>query len=113
VPAAQAGQPVARGAGLPIISAAPGTAIDANTADDTIVDVADDSAGDAKDSGLSQAVTSLPADVQMLGYRLMWGLAGLISLGGAAISWFGRESEEEVAASTPRRMAVRPAPQTG
>ncbi|TME97872.1 MAG: DHA2 family efflux MFS transporter permease subunit [Chloroflexi bacterium] len=113
VPAAQAGQPVARGAGLPIISAAPGTTIDANTADDTIVDVPDDSAGDAKDSGLSQAVTSLPADVQMLGYRLMWGLAGLISLGGAAISWFGRESEEEVAASTPRRMAVRPAPQTG
>ena len=113
LPAAQAGQPVARGAGLPIISAAPGTTIDANTADDTIVDVPDDSAGDAKDSGLSQAVTSLPADVQMLGYRLMWGLAGLISLGGAAISWFGRESEEEVAASTPRRMAVRPAPQTG
>ncbi len=113
VPAAQAGQPVARGAGLPITSAAPGTTIDANTADDTIVDVPDDSASDAKDSGLSQAVTSLPADVQMLGYRLMWGLAGLISLGGAVISWFGREGEEEVVASTPRRMAVRTAPQTG
>ena len=25
-------------------------------------------------------MTSLPADVQMLGYRLMWALAGLIAL---------------------------------
>jgi len=40
--------------------------------------------------------------MQMLGYRLMWGLAGLISLGGAAISWFGREDEDDVVASAPR-----------
>jgi EmrB/QacA subfamily drug resistance transporter len=113
VPAAQAGQPVPRVSGLPITSAVPGATIDANTADDTIVDVPDDSASDSGNSGLSQAVTSLPADVQMLGYRLMWGLAGLISLGGAALSWFGREGEEEVVASTPRRMAVRAAPQAG
>jgi hypothetical protein len=113
VPAAQAGQPPARGAGLPITAAAPGTAIDSNTADDTIVDVPDDSATDSADSGLSQAVTSLPAEVQMLGYRLMWALAGLISLGGAALSWFGREGEEEVLASRPRPVAQRPVPQAG
>jgi hypothetical protein len=33
--------------------------------------------------------------VQMLGYRLMWGLAGVIALGGAGLSWFGREEEDE------------------
>ena len=113
VPAAQAGQPLARGAGLPITAAAPGTAIDANTAHDTIVDVPDDSVSDSNDSGLSHAVTSLPAEVQMLGYRLMWGLAGLISLGGAALSWFGRQGDEEVVAANPRRIAVRAAPQAG
>ena len=113
VPAAQAGQPLPRGAGLPITSAATGTSIDANTADDTIIDVPDDSEADSKEGGLSQAVTSLPADVQMLGYRLMWGLAGLISLGGAALSWFGREGEDEVLASAPRGVSVRPVPQAG
>jgi len=113
VPAAQSGQAPPRGAGLPITAAAPGTTIDSNTADDTIVDVPDDSATDAQDSGLSQVVTSLPAEVQMLGYRLMWGLAGLISLGGAALSWFGREGEEEVLASPPRPVTPRPLPQAG
>ena len=113
VPAAQAGQAPPRGAGLPITAAAPGTTIDSNTADDTIVDVPDDSETDSQDSGLSQAVTSLPAEVQMLGYRLMWALAGLISFGGAALSWFGREGEEEVLASAPRTAAARPLPQAG
>ena len=113
VPAAQAGQAPPRGAGLPITAAAPGTTIDSNTADDTIVDVPDDSATDSQGSGLSQAVTSLPAEVQMLGYRLMWALAGLISLGGAVLSWFGREGEEEVLASPPRTVASRPLPQAG
>src|SRR5438105_1838915 len=63
---AQAGQPVAQGAGLPLTTttAAQGTStIDSNTADDTIVDVPDDSQSDARQSGLSQAVTSLPADM--------------------------------------------------
>jgi EmrB/QacA subfamily drug resistance transporter len=114
VPAPQAGQPVPNGAGLPITTAPPGTStIDSNTADDTIIDVPDDSASDSRDTGLSPAVTSLPADVQMLGYRVMWGLAGLISLGGAALSWFGREREDELVPSAPGRMAVRPAPQVG
>jgi MFS family permease len=108
-----------QGAGLPITNAPPGTTIDTNTADDTIVDVVDDTQANDKGSGLSQAVTSLPADVQMLGYRLMWGLAGVISLGGAAISWFGREEEEEeedLPAPLAQRAAVvgaggrRPAP---
>jgi hypothetical protein len=56
--------------------------------------VPDDSQQGGDDNGLSQAVTSLPPEVQMLGYRLMWGLAGLISLGGAAVSWFMREDED-------------------
>jgi EmrB/QacA subfamily drug resistance transporter len=89
------------GAGLPITarSAAPGTTtIDTNTADDTIIDVTDDSQQGAGGGGLSLAVTSLPADVQMLGYRLMWALAGFIALGGAAISWFMREDEDLVEA---------------
>jgi hypothetical protein len=90
-----ANQVRAQGAGLPISNAPAGATIDSNTADDTIVDVVDDSQTNDKGSGLSQAVTSLPADVQMLGYRLMWGLAGLISLGGAAVSWFAREEEEQ------------------
>ena len=69
--------------------------VDTDTSDDSIVDVPDDSAADSGDNGLSQAVTSLPAAVQMLGYRLMWGLAGVIALGGAALSWFGRQEEED------------------
>jgi hypothetical protein len=39
-------------------------------------------------------VTSLPAVVQLLGYRLMWGLAGVVAVAGAALSWFGRDDEE-------------------
>ena len=76
-------------------STAPGTStIDTNTADDTIIDVPDDSLPDSSAGGLSLAVTSLPADVQMLGYRLMWAMAGLISLGGAAVSWYMRAEED-------------------
>ena len=113
-PAVRPGQPpipgVAGGAGLPIstTSAAPGTTtIDTNTADDTILDVPDDSADSGGDTGLSQAVTSLPAEVQMLGYRLMWGLAGLISLGGAAISWFMRADEDLTDVGPPPPAATR------
>jgi MFS family permease len=106
VPAQAAG-----GAGLPIstTSAAPGTAtLDANTADDTIIDVADDSQQGGNDTGLSLAVTSLPAEVQMLGYRLMWALAGIISLGGAAVSWFLRDAEDDdVTESAPRMAPVQ------
>lgn len=76
-------------------SAATPTAVasDTNTADDAIVDVPDDSA-DAVGSRLTPAVTSLPARVQMLGYRLMWGLAGVIALAGAALSWYGRDEDQ-------------------
>src|SRR5437867_8091199 len=56
VPATQA-----QGAGLPIGVTA--NAIDANTADDTIIDVPDDTQSDSQDMGLSRAVTSHPADV--------------------------------------------------
>jgi EmrB/QacA subfamily drug resistance transporter len=119
VAAAQPGQQpipaVPGGAGLPLStsSAAPGTTtIDTNTADDTILDVPDDSQPGGNDNGLSQAVTSLPPEVQMLGYRLMWGLAGLISLGGAAVSWFMREDEDltEAGPSAARDHARAPAP---
>jgi EmrB/QacA subfamily drug resistance transporter len=119
VAAAQPGQQpipaVPGGAGLPLStsSAAPGTTtIDTNTADDTILDVPDDSQPGGNDNGLSQAVTSLPPEVQMLGYRLMWGLAGLISLGGAAVSWFMREDEDltEAGPSAARDHARVPAP---
>jgi hypothetical protein len=110
VPAQGTGAAVPGGAGLPIstTSAAPGTTtLDTNTADDTIIDVADDSQQGGNDTGLSQAVTSLPADVQMLGYRLMWALAGLISLGGAAISWFMRDDEEDdIREAAPRTAPV-------
>jgi EmrB/QacA subfamily drug resistance transporter len=71
--------------------------LDTDTSDDSIVDVPDDTAADSNDNGLSQSVTSLPAAVQMLGYRLMWGLAGIIAVGGAALSWFGREEHEDEA----------------
>jgi EmrB/QacA subfamily drug resistance transporter len=98
VPAAQAAPQAATGTGLPAgatVAAAPGQLLDTDTSDDSIVDVADDSESDAGNDGLSTSVTSLPADVQMLGYRLMWGLAGVIALGGAGLSWFGREEEDE------------------
>jgi EmrB/QacA subfamily drug resistance transporter len=94
-------------------SAAPGTTtVDSNTADDTIIDVVDDSQAGSAGGGLSQAVTSLPADVQMLGYRLMWGLAGLIALGGAAISWFMRE-DEDLESPLPLGEAARSASEGG
>jgi len=69
--------------------------LDANTTDDTIVDVTDDSAVGDSSAELSSAITSLPAGVQLIGYRIMWGLAGLVALGGAAISWFLRDPEAE------------------
>src|SRR5579859_7486924 len=72
--------------------------VDTSTSDDNIVDVPDDSSDSSDASGLSQAVTSLPPEVQFNGYKLMWGLAGLIALGGAAVSWFGREEEEDAQA---------------
>jgi MFS family permease len=81
--------------------------VDTDTSDDTIVDVPDDSDSHANDSGLSQAVTSLPASVQMLGYRLMWGLAGVIALGGAALSWFGRDDESEESETAPAPPLMR------
>jgi EmrB/QacA subfamily drug resistance transporter len=61
--------------------------------DDAVIDVPDDTE-DTPDSGLNPAVTSLPAAVQMLGYRLMWGLAGVIALAGSALSWYARDEEE-------------------
>jgi EmrB/QacA subfamily drug resistance transporter len=73
---------------------APAIAGDTDTSDDTIVDVPDDSESDSG-SDLSPAVTSLPAEVQFNGYKLMWGLAGMIALGGAALSWYGRQKEDE------------------
>jgi EmrB/QacA subfamily drug resistance transporter len=81
---------------------------DTDLADDNIIEVADDEAGGEREAGLSQAVTSLPAEVQMLGYRLMWALAGIIALGGAAISWYLREDDapERTPAPAP---AARPA----
>ena len=78
-------------------------ALDTDTSDDQIVDVPDDSQSDSADQGLSQAVTSLPAAIQLLGYRLMWGLAGLIAVGGAALSWLGRD-EAEAEQPTPARV---------
>ena len=90
--------PAAAAAGAsPAITSAPGAATalpDTDTSDDNIVDVPDDSADSSHSSGLSPAVTSLPAEVQFNGYKLMWALAGLLALGGAALSWFGREEEE-------------------
>jgi MFS family permease len=68
--------------------------VDTNTADDTIIDVPDDSSETSDTSGLSPAVTSLPAAVQMLGYKLMWGLAGVVALAGAALSWYGRDDAD-------------------
>jgi hypothetical protein len=92
-----------------VVAASPAPIADA---DDNIIEVADDESGGDREAGLSQAVTSLPADVQMLGYRLMWGLAGIIALGGAGISWYLREDDlpERAPAVTPGpAVAVRPA----
>jgi MFS family permease len=73
-----------------------GQVVDANPLDDDdIVEVGGDDEGDDVEAGLSQAVTSLPAEVQMNGYRWMWALAGVIALAGAGMSWFLREGEEE------------------
>jgi EmrB/QacA subfamily drug resistance transporter len=90
--------PASVGAPLPITAAAPGAGtslLDTDTSDDNIVDVPDDSSDSSGGSDLSSAVTSLPAEVQFNGYKVMWGVAGLLALGGAALSWFGREDEEE------------------
>jgi EmrB/QacA subfamily drug resistance transporter len=116
---AVAAQPVA---GQPAAAPNPGTTaalagttigarglLDADTTDDTIVDVADDSDVGAKKGELSAAITSLPAGVQMIGYRIMWGLAGVVALGGAAISWFLRDPEAE-AEFEPRPTRATPGP---
>jgi len=97
----------------PASAALAGTSIggvqDANAADDTIVDVADDSAAGGTGRELSTAITALPAGVQLIGYRIMWGLAGLVALGGAAISWFLRDPETE-AEFEPAPTAAAPVP---
>jgi hypothetical protein len=77
--------------------------LDSDTSDDQIVDVADDSDSSGGGNELSPAITSLAPDVQMIGYRFMWALAGLVALGGAAISWFLRDPEAEA------EFEVRPA----
>jgi MFS family permease len=90
--------------------------LDADTSDDLIVDVPDE--GDARRRGgeLSAAITALPADVQMIGYRIMWALAGVVAFGAAAISYFLRDPETDAepspaptatpAAGAPPRRAV-------
>jgi EmrB/QacA subfamily drug resistance transporter len=90
--------------------------LDADTSDDLIVDVPDE--GDARRRGgeLSAAITALPADVQMTGYRIMWALAGVVAFGAAAISYFLRDPETDAepspaptatpAAGAPPRRAV-------
>jgi EmrB/QacA subfamily drug resistance transporter len=111
VPAAQAA-PQATGAAAVAPAAGNGAQLlDTDTSDDAIVDVPDDSDSGGNDQGLSQAVTSLPPDVQMSGYRLMWGLAGVIALGGGILSWYGRdgeESDEPAPAQAPARAAAPP-----
>jgi hypothetical protein len=92
-------QPAAQpaGVGVAAITTAPATgtsALDTDTSDDNIVDVPDDSSDSSDNGDLSPAVTSLPAEVQFNGYKLMWAMAGLLALGGAVLSWFGREQEE-------------------
>jgi hypothetical protein len=102
--------------GAAAVAAAPGNGaqlLDTDTSDDSIVDVPDDSDSGGGNDGLSQAVTSLPADVQMSGYRLMWGLAGVIALSGAVMSWYGRdeeESDEPAPAQAPPVRAAAPPP---
>jgi hypothetical protein len=82
--------------------------LDADTSDDLIVDVPDE--GEAEHGGgeLSAAITSLPADVQMIGYRIMWALAGVVAFVAAGISYFLRDPETE-AQSAPRPAAAVPA----
>jgi EmrB/QacA subfamily drug resistance transporter len=65
-----------------------------DAADDVIVDVPDDGE-QANKSDLPEAVTTLPGEVQMQGYRIMWALGGLVALAGAAISWFLRDPEAD------------------
>jgi EmrB/QacA subfamily drug resistance transporter len=106
---AAASQPAAAGAGASLASTgAGGTLLSATATDDQVIDVPD--AGESQDiSELNPAITSLPPDVQMLGYRIMWGVAGLMALGAAGFSWFGRNVDEyEFAGPVP---ASAPAPQ--
>jgi MFS family permease len=87
--------------------------LDADTSDDLIVDVPDDESEVHGKGELSAAITSLPAEVQMIGYRIMWALAGLVSLGAAAISWYLRDPEteaEDAPAAAPARSAGGPRP---
>jgi EmrB/QacA subfamily drug resistance transporter len=93
VPAA--GAPAATSAGVALTSPAAGGALlgGATATDEQIIDVPDDSEQN-NTAELSAAVTSLPADVQMQGYRIMWGVAGVMALGAALVSWFGREVDE-------------------
>jgi len=116
VPAASTGQVAASAAPAPGTTAAlAGTTIgargllDADTTDDLIVDVPDDS--DTGDTGgeLSTAITTLPAEVQMNGYRFMWALAGLVSLGAAVISYYMRDAEESEAEGAPASAGPPPA----
>jgi EmrB/QacA subfamily drug resistance transporter len=82
--------------------------LDADTSDDLIVDVPDDGDAGHKGGELSAAIISLPADVQMIGYRIMWALAGVVAFGAAGISYFMRDPETE-AESAPLRAAAVPA----
>jgi hypothetical protein len=95
VPVGQAA-PAATGAGAALTSpagSAGGALLGATTADEQIIDVPDDSQQNNA-AELSATVTSLPPDVQMQGYRIMWGVAGVMALGAALVSWFGREVDE-------------------
>lgn len=89
--------------------------------DDGIIEVGDHADAGESEHGLSKAVTALPGDVQMIGYRLMWGLAGVIALIGAGISWFLRneaadDSAMQRAGAAPVRQvpaaAAQPVPAT-
>ncbi|MBV9600145.1 MAG: MFS transporter [Chloroflexi bacterium] len=87
----------ASGSPVPAATTAAGASVvDTNTSDDlaNIVDVPDDSSDTGNSGDLSPAVTSLPAGVQLDGYRLMWGLAGILALAGAGLSFFGRDEAE-------------------
>lgn len=94
------------GAALPSTTSGAGVGLQGgNTADDQIIDVPDTSESQDK-SELNPAVTSLPPDVQMIGYRIMWGVAGLMALGAAALSWFGRDVDEYEDAPVPAKAPV-------
>jgi EmrB/QacA subfamily drug resistance transporter len=112
VPAAAAVSQQQATAGVTNVAGTGTSLLDTDTSDDQIVDVPDDSASDSADNGLSQAVTSLPAAVQMSGYRLMWGLAGVIALGGAVLSWYGRDEEENAEHVAAAPAAAPPSPST-